>query len=61
MLNTVIVVRSNVSNCEVFVFYKGVVNGYWKREKYRLSIVSSYIYLNIIFSSNGAWDTYRSY
>ena len=38
------------------VFSKDAVNGCWKRGKHSLPKVSSYSYLGIDFSSNGAWD-----
>ena len=50
--------RANVSKSAVMVFSKGAVNGCWKWGEYRLPIVSSYSYLGIDFSRNGAWDTH---
>ena len=48
------------SKCEyksaVMVFCKDAVNGCWKWGEYSLLIVSSYSYLGIDFSRNGAWD-----
>ena len=40
----------------VMVFSKDAVNGCWKWGEYSLPKVSSYSYLGIDFSSNGAWD-----
>ena len=51
--------RANVSKSAVMVFSKDAVNGCWKWEKYSFPVVSSYSYLGIDFSSNGAWDVYR--
>ena len=35
-----------------------VVNGCWKWGEYSIPIASSYSYLGIDFSSNGAWDVH---
>ena len=43
----------------VMVFSKDVVNGCWKWGEHSLPKVSSYIYLGIDFSSNGAWDMHN--
>ena len=48
--------RANVSKSAVMVFSKVAVNGCWKWGEYSLPIVSSYSYLGIDFSRNGAWD-----
>ena len=40
----------------VMVFSKDAVNGCWKWGEHSLPKVSSYSYLGIDFSSNGAWD-----
>ena len=48
--------RANVSKNAVMVFSKDTVNGCWKWGEYSLPIVSSYSYLGIDFSRNGAWD-----
>ena len=40
----------------VMVFSKDAVNGCWKWGELSLPKVSSYSYLGIDFSSNGAWD-----
>ena len=48
--------RANVSKSAVMVFCKDAVNGCWKWGEYSLPIVSSYSYLAIDFSRNGAWD-----
>ena len=48
--------RANVSKSAVMVFSKDAVNGCWKWGEYSLPIVSSYSYLGIDFSRNGAWD-----
>ena len=40
----------------VMVFSKDAVNGCWKWGEHSLPKVSSYSYLCIDFSSNGAWD-----
>ena len=40
----------------VIVFSKDAVNGCWKWGEHSLPKVSSYSYLGIDFSSNGAWD-----
>ena len=48
--------RANVSKSAVMVFSKDAVNGCWKWGEYRLPIVSSYSYLGIDFSRNGACD-----
>ena len=46
----------NVSKSAVMIFSKDAVNGCWKWGEYNLPIVSSYSYLGIDFSRNGAWD-----
>ena len=48
--------RANMSKSAVMVFSKDAVNGCWKWGEYSLPIVSSYSYLSIDFSSNGAWN-----
>ena len=48
--------RANVSKSVVMVFSKDAVNGCWKWGEYSFPIVSSYSYLGIGFSRNGAWD-----
>ena len=48
--------RANVFKSAVMVFSKDAVNGCWKWGKHSLPKVSSYSYLGIDFSSNGAWD-----
>ena len=48
--------RANVSKSVVMVFSKDAENGCWKWGEYSLPIVSSYSYLGIDFSRNGAWD-----
>ena len=48
--------RVNVIKSAVMVFSKDVVNGCWKWSEHSLPKVSSYSYLGIDFSSNGAWD-----
>ena len=40
----------------MMVFSKDAVNDCWKWGEYSLPIVSSYSYLCIDFSRNGAWD-----
>ena len=47
-----------MSKSVVMVFSKDAVNGCWKWGDHSLSIVYSYtyMYLDIDFSSNGAWD-----
>ena len=45
-----------MSKSAVMVFSKDTVNGCWKWGEYSLPIVSSYSYLGIDFSRNGAWD-----
>ena len=45
-----------MSKSAVMVFSEDAVNGCWKWEEYSLPIVSSYSYLSIDFSRNGAWD-----
>ena len=47
--------RANVSKSAVMVFSKDAVNDCWKCGEYILPIVSSYSYLGIDFSRNGAW------
>ena len=47
--------RANVSKSAVMVFSKDAVNGCWKWGEYSLPIVSSYSYLGIDISRNGAW------
>ena len=46
--------RANVIKSAVMVFSKDAVNGCWKWSEYSLPKVSSYSYLGIDFSSNGA-------
>ena len=48
--------RANASKSAIIVFSKDAVNGCWKWGKHSLPKVSSYSYLGIDFSSNGAWD-----
>ena len=48
--------RANVIKSAVMVFSKDAVNGCWKWGEHSLPKVSSYSYLGIDFSSNGAWD-----
>ena len=48
--------RANVIKSVVMVFSKDAVNGCWKWGEHSLPKVSSYSYLGIDFSSNGAWD-----
>ena len=48
--------RANVIKSTVMVFSKDTVNGCWKWGEHSLPRVSSYSYLGIDFSSNGAWD-----
>ena len=45
-----------MSKSAVMVFSKDAVNGCWKWGEYSLPIVSSYSYLGIDFSRNGACD-----
>ena len=45
-----------MSKSAEMVFSKDAVNGCWKWGEYSLPIVSSYSYLGIDFSTNGAWD-----
>ena len=40
------------------LFSKNDVNGCWKWGKHNLPKVSSYSYLGIDYSRNGAWDIY---
>ena len=60
MLYIVTVVNGDYSKCDsksaVMVFSKDAVNGCWEWGEYSLPIVSSYSYLGIDFSRNGAWD-----
>ena len=44
-----------MSKNAAMVFSKDAVNGCWKWGEYNLPIVSSYSYLGIDFSRNGAW------
>ena len=46
----------NVSKSVVMVFSRSTVKGDWMWGKYKLPNVSSYTYLGIEFSNNGAWD-----
>ena len=50
-----------MSKSTVMVFSKEAENGCWKWGEYNLPIFSSYSYLGIDFSRNGAWDirTYK--
>ena len=48
--------RANLIKSAVMVFSKDAVNGCWKWGEHSLPKVSSYSYLGIDFSSNGAWD-----
>ena len=48
--------RANVIKSAVMVFSKDAINGCWKWGEHSLPKVSSYSYLGIDFSSNGAWD-----
>ena len=45
-----------MSKCAVMIFSKDGVNGCWKWGEYNLPKVSSYSYLGIAFSRNGASD-----
>ena len=47
---------ANVIKSAVMVLSKDAVNGCWKWGEYSHPRVSSYSYLGIDFSSNGAWD-----
>ena len=48
--------RANVSKSAVMVFSKDAVNGCWNWGEYSFPIISSYSYLGIDFSRNGACD-----
>ena len=48
--------RANVSKSAVMVFSRNIVKGDWMWGKNKLPNVSSYIYLGVEFSYNGAWD-----
>ena len=48
--------KANVSKSAVMVFSKDVEEGDWMWGKHKLPNVSSYSYLGIDFSYNGAWD-----
>ena len=48
--------RANVSKCAVMVFSRNMVEGDWMWGKHKLPNVSSYTYLGVEFSYNGAWD-----
>ena len=50
--------RENVSKSAVMVFSKDDANGCWKWGEYSLPIVSSYTYLGIDFSRNGACNVH---
>ena len=50
--------QANVIKSAVMVFSKDAVNGCWKWVEHSLPKVSSYNYLGIDVSSNGAWDMY---
>ena len=47
---------ANVSKSAVMVFSRSSVKGDWVWGEHKLPNVSSYTYLGIEFSSNGAWD-----
>ena len=46
-----------MSKSAVMVFSKDALNGCWKWGEY--SLVYSYSYIGIDFSSNGAWDMHN--
>ena len=48
--------RANVSKCAVMVFSRNMVEGDWMWGKHKLPNVSSYTYLGVELSHNGAWD-----
>ena len=48
--------RANVSKSAVMIFSRNAVKGDWMWGKHKLPNVSSYTYLGIEFSNNGAWD-----
>ena len=48
--------RANVNKSAVMVFSRNIVNGDWMWGERKLPNVSSYTYLGIDFSYNGAWD-----
>ena len=48
--------RANVRKSAVMVFSRDMVEGDWMWGEHRLPNVSSYTYLGVDFSSNGAWD-----
>ena len=50
--------RANVNKSVVLVFGKDKVKGKWNWGDHVLPIVSSYTYLGVNFSYNGAWDTH---
>ena len=48
--------RANVSKSAVMVFSRSTIKGDWVWGNHKLPNVSSYTYLGIEFSNNGAWD-----
>ena len=50
--------KANVCKSAVMVFSKDRVEGRWKWGEHELPKVSSYCYLGIDFTSNGAWDVH---
>ena len=50
--------KANVSKSAVMVFSKDAVEGVWVWGKHKLPNVSSYSYLGIDFSCDGAWDVH---
>ena len=48
--------RANISKSAVMVFSRNMVEGDWMWGKQKLPNVSSYTYLGVEFSHNGAWD-----
>ena len=50
--------HANVNKSAVLVFGKDKVKGKWNWGDHVLPIVSSYTYLGVDFSYNGAWDTH---
>ena len=55
-MDTVIRLKANVSKSAVMVFSRNSVEGGWKWGEHKLLKVSSYTYLGIDFTRNGAWD-----